>query len=294
MEQARCPPIMASDTERVQHHRIIGMGMQLNLAEVQVIVATELSILTESPRVDILLLRREGAAWTEAQRARLPDGIRDSTAAHVLVEFKYTESVTEKGILQAAAYDLFYQQAQNLADEQILPVLLSARTPHRSRLDEWGFEETQRGVFRSSLPIMRRVLLLALNRLPATSNNAMVKLFASRDRERDAAFAALDRHLFKESPELGAYVLGLMQTFNVKGELNMAETLTPEKVMEYGKRIQELIIEAGTPEQRLAGLSPDEILPRFSPDEILAGLNSAERRELLRRLQEEFDGGDNS
>ena len=63
----------------------------------------------------------------------------------------------------------------------------------------------------------------------------------------------------------------------------MAETLTPEKVMEYGKRIQELIIEAGTPEQRLAGLTPKERL---------AGLNSAERRQLLRRLQEEFDGDD--
>ena len=63
----------------------------------------------------------------------------------------------------------------------------------------------------------------------------------------------------------------------------MAETLTPEKVMEYGKRIRDLIIESGTPEQRLEGLSPDERL---------AGLNSAERRELLWLLQEEFDAAD--
>lgn len=63
----------------------------------------------------------------------------------------------------------------------------------------------------------------------------------------------------------------------------MEETLTPEKVMEYGKRIRDIIIESGTPEQRLAGLSPEERL---------AGLNSAQRRELLRLLQEEFDGDD--
>ena len=267
---------MAADTERVQYHQLLGMGMQLNLAEVQVNVSTESSVLSESPRVDILLLRREGAAWTDAQRARLPDGLRDSTAAHVLVEFKYTESVTEDGILQAAAYDLFYRQAQNLSREQTLPVLMSARTPHRSRLDEWGFEETQRGVFRARLPIMRRVLLLALNRLPATSNNAMVKLFASRDREREAGFAALDRRVLEESLDLHVYVLGLMQTLNVKGELDMAETLTPERVMEYGKRIRELIIETGTPEERLAGLSPEEILARFSLDERLAGLSPDE------------------
>lgn len=75
---------------------------------------------------------------------------------------------------------------------------------------------------------------------------------ASREREREAAFAALDSHMLAESPELHTYVLGLSQTLNVKGELNMAETLTPEIVMAYGKRIRELIIEAGTPEERVA------------------------------------------
>ena len=62
----------------------------------------------------------------------------------------------------------------------------------------------------------------------------------------------------------------------------MAEVLTPEKVLEYGKRIRELVFETGTPEEKLAGLSPEERL---------AGLNSEERRELLRLLQEELDAG---
>ena len=280
---------MASDTARVQYHRLLGSGMRLSLNAVQVNVTTESSILSESPRVDILLLRREGAAWTAAQRARLPDGIRDSSAAHILVEFKYTESVTEDGILQAAAYDLFYRQVQKLSREQTLPVVLSAKTPQRSRLAKWGFEESRRGVFRTKLPFVGRVMLLALNRLPANSNNAIVKLFASRKRERDAGFASLGRHVFAESLELHAYVLGLSQTLNVKGELNMAEALTPEKVLEYGMRIRELVFETGTVEERLAGLGPEERLAGLSPDEVVAGLNSEERRVLLRLLQEEMD-----
>jgi len=100
---------MADDNARVQYHQLLGSGMRLSLAAVKVNVTTESGILSESPRVDILLLQREGAAWTAAQRARLPDGVRDSAAAHILVEFKYTESVTEDGILRAAAYDLFYR-----------------------------------------------------------------------------------------------------------------------------------------------------------------------------------------
>ena len=271
--RAICPPSMASDTTRVQYHRLLGSGMRLNLAAVQVNVTTESSILSESPRVDILLLGWEGPAWTDAQRARLPDGICDSKAAHILIEFKYTESVNEDGILQAAAYDLFYRQVQKLPREQTLPVVLSAKTPQRSRLAKWGYQESERGVFRTGLPFVGRVMLLALNRLPAHSNNAIVKLFASRKQERDAGLASLDRNVFAESTEFHAYVLGLSQTLSVKGELNMAEVLTPEKVLEYGKRIRELVFETGTLEERLAGLS------------------FKERRELLRLLQEEIEAG---
>ena len=273
---------MAKDRVRVQYHRLLGAGMRLNLAAVKVLVSTESSILSESPRVDILLLRRECAAWTEAQRERLPDGISDSSAAHILVEFKYTESVSEDGILQAAAYDLFYRQVQRLSKDDTLPVVLSAKTPHKSRLDKWGYEEAQSGVFLTNLPFVGRVMLLALNRLPASSNNAFVKLFASRQQERNAGFASLDSSVFADSTDLHAYVLGLRQTLKVEGETSMAEVLTPEKVLEYGKRIRELVFETGTPEEKLAGLSPEERL---------AGLNSEERRELLRLLQEELDAG---
>ena len=281
---------MADDTARVQYHRLLGSGLRLNLAAVEVTVSTESSILSESPRVDILLLRREGSVWTEAQRARLPDGIRDSLAAHILIEFKYTESVTEDGILQAAAYDLFYRQVQRLSRRQTLPVVLSAKTPQKGRLAHWGYKESQRGVFLTELPFVGRVMLLALNRLPAHSNNAIVKLFASLKRERDAGIASLDREVFGDSTELHAYVLGLRQTFSAKGESNMAEVITPEKVLKYGRRIRELVFETGTPEERLAGLRPDEILSVLTPEEILAGLNREKRQALLRRLQDEMGG----
>ena len=171
---------------------------------------------------------------------------------------------------------------QRQSKDDTLPVVLSAKTPHKSRLDKWGYEESQRGVFLTNLPFVGRVMLLALNRLPASSNNAFVKLFASRQQERNAGFASLDSSVFADSTDLHAYVLGLRQTLKVEGETSMAEVLTPEKVLEYGKRIRELVFETGTPEERLAGLSPDEIL---------TDLNSEERRELLRLLQKELDSG---
>jgi hypothetical protein len=55
----------------------------------------------ESPEADILLIRRNQQGWTEAQRNLLPDGIRDTQADHVLIEFKYSESVNQDALFQA-------------------------------------------------------------------------------------------------------------------------------------------------------------------------------------------------
>ena len=148
------------------------------------------------------------------------------------------------------------------------------------------------------MPIAARVMLLALNRLPARPNNAYVKIFASRKRQREAGFASLDKSVLTESSDLRAYVLGLRETLNVKGEWDMAQPPTPEQVLEYGKKIRQLIFETGTsaerleglpPHERLAGLPPHERLAGLSPHERLAGLSAEERRALLRLLQEEMD-----
>ncbi len=265
---------------RFQSHQVLGRLLQLSLAPVEITVNVEVDLLGESPRADILLLRREGEEWNAAQRARLPDGVRDSAAGHVLLEFKYTESINETALAQAVAYDHFYRQAQRLQEEQALTVVLSSRTPRELRLEEWGYRELQSGVFGSPLPLLRRVLLLVLNDLPPHPHNAFVKLFASREQEREAAFAALDTATVTMSPQLHAYMFGLQETLEVKGEINMAEILTPDKIMEIGEKIRQRVLETATPEEKLAGLDPQDRL---------AGLTNAERRLLLRLLQEEID-----
>ncbi|MYC94912.1 MAG: hypothetical protein F4X14_08065 [Caldilineaceae bacterium SB0661_bin_32] len=260
----------------------------MSLAPVEITVNVEVDLLGESPKADILLLRREGEEWNAAQRARLPDGVRDSAAGHALLEFKYTESVNETALAQAVSYDHFYRQAQRLSEEQAITVVLSARTPQTTRLAEWGYEEMQEGVFRSPLPLLRRVWLLVLNDLPPTPHNAFVKLFASREQERKAAFGALAATEVTMSPQLHAYMFGLQETLEVKGEIDMAEMLTPDKIMEIGEKIRQRVLETATPEEKLAGLDPQERLEGLEPQERLEGLTDAERKLLFRLLREEL------
>ncbi len=270
-----------------QPHQIFSGSLLESLTPVEITIHIEVDLLGESPKADILLLRREGEAWNEAQRARLPDGVRDNAAGHVLVEFKYTESVNPKALAQAIAYDYFYRQGQKLREEQVQTVIVSARTPRKERLEAWGYEELQKGVFLGPPPVLDRVWLLVLNDLPAEPHNAYIKLFASKKRERQAAFAALDAPTLTESPSLLAYMFGLRQIFEVEGEGEMAEKLTPEKVMEIGEQVRRKALEAATLDDFDEALRR-RILEEASTEERLVGLTNMERRALLRLLQEEM------
>jgi len=75
-------------------HRLLGEVLEKLLTPVGLSVYTELSLMNRPPRADILILRRQPAHWTAPQLERLPDGVRDSQASHILLEFKYTESLS--------------------------------------------------------------------------------------------------------------------------------------------------------------------------------------------------------
>lgn len=80
-------------------------------------VITEFQVAPKPPLGNVLILRPEGDAWTEAQRERLPDGIRHSRASHILLEFKYSESVNDAAMRQAVMVDALYRRAKTLPEE---------------------------------------------------------------------------------------------------------------------------------------------------------------------------------
>ena len=131
---------MTPNAVHVQSHKVLGTLWLLSLTPVQITVHLEPNLLGELPRADILLLRREGDAWNaSAAGAACRMACATARPRHVLVEFKYTESVNETALAQAVAYDHFYRQAEKLPEDQVMTVLLSARTPRKSRLEKWGY-----------------------------------------------------------------------------------------------------------------------------------------------------------
>jgi hypothetical protein len=252
------------------------------LSPVGVTVTTEVPIMSMPPKIDILLLKRAPGPWTELQRSRLPDGIRDSQANVIVLEFKYTESLDADALRQTLCYDYFYRQTQGQTDQEIQTVLLLAKQPQAGTLAKFAYEATaQAGVYRDSHWLLNSIPILSLNELPNEPHNAWVKCFASHRTEKLKAFTLLRQLDWRMlTVELEWFLAALWQYWFIpKGENMIPEAfeLTPEQLTEVGKFWGAIYLSKLSAEERLAGLSPTERLRGLKPEERLWGLKPEER-----------------
>ena len=147
----------------------------------------------------------------------------------------------------------------------------------------FGYSVTEHpGVYRSANPLLQPVVLLLLNELRPELHNAFIQCFASRGRVRRAAFKRLETMDWQELDEgFGDFFVGLQSHFAEAEseiiEMAKREVVTPETIMETGKRLRKSLLAVLTPAERLAGLAPAERLAGLKPAERLAGLAPEER-----------------
>ncbi len=270
-----------SGASKTQWHTLLGRLLETLLSPVGIDVLTSVSIMSKAPEADILLLRRNRVRWSAEQKGRLPDGIRKSLASHVLVEFKYTESLNDRALRQAVGYDYFYQKSHELKRPDLQTVVASAKTQRKETLQRLGYGETAlAGVYRSRYPLVKDILLLVLNELADTPYNAPIKCFASRKHVKQKAFTLLQHGVLPvKSAHFWLFIDGLWDYWFLRGGETMTKesTLTPERVTEMGKMLSKHILEILPLEERLAGLKPEERMAGLKPEERMAGLKPKER-----------------
>ncbi len=268
-----------SNTGKTRWHRLLGRLFEELLIPLGVSVYTGIPVMSQSPEADILLLRNTLGEWTPDQMARLPDGIRQSKAKHILIEFKYTESVGESAFRQIMGYETFYMSSRKLANREVRSFIMSAKIPGDKTLNEFGYRQTEiKGVYRSDNALLKNIAILSLNELSNAPHNAYVKCFASRKARKKAAFDVLRRQGMEAfHAQFQWFMEGLWHYwFTVKGDNMKPEELTPEKVTEIGKIWAETI---------LASLPIDEVLSRYKPEEILSLLKPEEIDAYLRKIR---------
>jgi hypothetical protein len=151
-------------TKKTLWHQILGRIFKFLLPPLGINVLTDVKVMINPPEADILLLRRKGQNWTEKQRKRLPDGIRDSHATHILIEFKATESLSKETFIQAAAYEYFYKQSQKLTEDEIQTFVISAIQPQKANREQYGYQtQIQAGVYQSDQIAFNHITLISLS-----------------------------------------------------------------------------------------------------------------------------------
>ena len=262
-------------TEKTLLHRIYNRISELLLPPLGISVSTNLDVMTYPPAADILL-RRDRSYWTDEQLERLPDGIRDSTARHILIEFKATESLSKEALIQAAAYEHFYKNSQKLNDDEIQTFVICAIQPQKANREQYGYKIRVRpGVYQSDNIAYNHITLISLNELPDELHNAWTTCLASKKRKRLKAFQILKSQGFKFiSNEFKWFLSDLWQRISTIGDDDMAlNNLSPQEIEEFGKMWGDVLLPTIPLEERLKGLKPEERLMGLKPKERFAGIN---------------------
>jgi len=262
-------------TEKTLLHRIQGRIFGFLLPPLGISVSTNLEVMTNPPEADILL-KRENEYWTDEQLERLPDGIRESTASHILIEFKATESVSKETFIQAMLYEHLYKHSRSLTDDEIQTFVICAIQPQKANREQYGYKIRVRpGVYQSDNIAYNHITLISLNELPDELHNAWTTCLASKKRKRLKAFQILKYQGFKFiSNEFKWFLSDLWQRISTIGDDDMAlNNLSPQEIEEFGKMWGDVLLPTIPLEERLKGLKPEERLMGLKPEERFAGIN---------------------
>jgi len=97
-----------------------------------------------------IIIRKTGDLWTKQQKEYLPDGVRQSRAKHILIEFKYSQSFSMSALIQTLSYDLYYKNTkkEKLETKKIQTFLVLSKTPSKNNLEKTGYYITNlKGVY---------------------------------------------------------------------------------------------------------------------------------------------------
>ena len=276
--------------KRTRWHRILGTVLKEWLTPVGITVHTEVPVMTEPPKLDILLLKNNHKGNTELQRERLASGLRDCKADTLIIEFKYTESVNSDTLALTGGYDAFYRRAHDLSRNEVHTFILSSKTPRAETLKSHCYQETGPGVYTSSIPMLSHLTIIVLNDLTNEPYNVVWKCFASRREEMRKAYKSIHKSWRgKISVSLEWLLDGLWSILlGGGGNMKTAEVneLTPDYVKSVGKEWVDHLMSVLPAEERLKGLGPKERLEGLGLDERLEGLTPEQLKTLKEKLKD--------
>jgi len=249
-------------------HLFFGSALYELLTNIGIEVNTEYKVIATPPIADVVLIRRVSKKWTSEQKERLPDGIRDVEATHIILEFKYTESFTTQAMIQSIGYDwnLKCSLKEKLFSKKVETFIILSKTPSIKTLDLFGYQPSKyKGVYKTNHEGWSLITVISLNDLSDKPHNAYIKIFASKKREKNKALMSLYSMGLNNLPyRLNNLYQGLINIWygQIK-EVQMNVEMTPENVMEIGKIWGDAFLSTLTTDDRLKLVEDIPVHERF-------------------------------
>jgi len=270
-------------------HQLFGSMMKESLIPHDLEVESNYEVGKGPPKLDVLIIRRTETTWSKSQLEFLPDGVRQTRCSHVILELKYTESLTHLSIFQTIGYLGSYAKLKSLKINNVCAFIVSSKTPQKKFLKRIGFESTDiKGVYlRPKDQLLSPIKIISLNDLSDESCNLLIKLFSSKKNQRFLALKNIFSLNYKQfSLGLKSILVKIIYFWKNKGEISMQQVKRDivDEASELTEEEKAWFISLFKPEDRLRGLKPEERLQGLKPEERLRGLKPEER---LRGLKPE-------
>ncbi|MDJ0840335.1 MAG: hypothetical protein QNK37_27745 [Acidobacteriota bacterium] len=222
-------------------HQAFAENLQMVLTPVGIDVMPEVEVISKPPRADLILIRREEPEWTEEQRARLCEGIRDCRAPRVFLEQKHTESVNSRVIRRAIANDVHLKDSLGLEEGDLASYIVTSKTPDSYTLRDHGYQLTDKpGVYRSNQQSASYVDMIILNELENTPYNVAFKLFASRMKEQYAVLQLLNSGEIPWAEESWYWFAKGICKVSLEAEESIMQKVSQEFLREIGRSFTSL------------------------------------------------------
>ncbi len=236
---------MEAKTELTRWHELFGGLLEQVISPTGILVQTNVDVSSTPPEIDILLIQNvtTSRTWTTEQLAYLPDGIRESQARYILIEFKYTESISRRGAKALGGYEEFFLRSRSLAEKEVQSFFVSARQPQRRTRELLGYTQLlSPGVYNNTSFLLAHSRLIVLSELPATPHNAFFKLFAHQRKAKQAALVSFEtHHQAKVTVEVEWMIRSLMDLWTITGETPM-RAITKEDLLKRGQELPRLLL----------------------------------------------------
>ncbi|MDM8517148.1 hypothetical protein QUF76_13185 [Desulfobacterales bacterium HSG16] len=240
-----------SENFEIRWHRWFGTVFEEVLTPLGLEVQTSHPVMIDPPEADVVIIRKKGMAWTPEQLEVLPDGVRDSKASHVIIEFKNTESITEESLFVIGGYRVFYKKHRKLKEHDVQAFIASSKTPSRKTLEKHGYRQSDKaGIYNSPNSMVNLLPLISLNDLADEPYNDLYRLFGSKKKEKSRALKRLIKTGITRLPgNIAVFIVRIAHHLLQIGGTEIMDLTTEDKSFLW--RFYEEFI--------LPGMSPEEI-----------------------------------